>query len=481
MFTKKMIINGEKRDSKDGKIIEVYNPYNGEVIGSVPDATKDDVEKAVAVAQIGKKIWCETPIFERCEVLKKFADKMVENTEMIADIECKETGRPFARCMNDVPAAARTFRRFAEAALHRYGETMPRSEKGFEKDIVFTTYEPLGIMVCIVPFNHPISLYSNKVAPALAAGNAVIVKPPSDDPLVPVVMTELLLECGIPKEVLQIVTGRGGTVGNWLIDNPNIDGVSFTGSTEVGRRIMEMGAKHLHRTFLELGGNDALIIAEDADMNLAVNSAAIGRLIHAGQICMAPKRILVHKCIKDEFLKLLIEKVDSIAQHTDLDDPETIMSYLINEKAADKVQEQIEHTISQGAKRVYGTVRKGALMLPTILDNVTKDMDIAKDMEVFGPVLPIITFDTIEEAIDIANSSMYGLMAGVITRDFNTGMKVVSKLQSGGVVFNGSGLYRTDEMPYGGYKASGIGREGIACALEEMSQIKTIILKGALS
>jgi len=477
----KMIINGEQRDSRNGKVIEVIDPANGKVVDTIPDATREDVEEAIAVAQAGKKIWAETPIYERCEILKKFADKMVEKTREIAELECRETGRPLPRCMGDVPAAANTFRRFAEAALHRYDEVMPRSEKGFDKDIVFTMREPLGVVACIVPFNHPISLYSNKVAPALAMGNAVIVKPPSDDPLVNIVMTQLLLECGVPKEALQIVTGRGSTVGDWLVGNPGINAVSFTGSTEVGRHIMEVGAPYLHKMSLELGGNDALIIAEDADMDLAV-AAAAGRLVHSGQICFSPKRILVHRSIKDEFLKRLIERVDSVAQHTDhLNDPGMIMSYLISEKAVRQVEEQVAHTVSQGAKIVYSRERKGNLMMPVILDNVTRDMDIAKDMEVFGPVIPIIAFDTIEEAVEIDNASVYGLMAGIITRNYKTAFKVASKLESGGVVLNGNGMYRTDEMPFGGYKASGIGREGIACALDEMTQIKTVIIKGALS
>ena len=477
----KMIIKGAHRDARNGKVVEVFDSCTGALIDTVPDATKEDVEEIINAAQTGKKIWGETPLFERCEILKKFADMMVAKTEEIAALESKETGRPLARCMGDVPAAANTFRRFADAAQHRYGEVMPLSEKGFQNDVTFTMHEPLGVMACILPFNHPISLYSNKIAPALAAGNAVIVKPPSDDPLVCIVITELLLEAGVPGEALQLVTGRGSTVGDWLVGNHGIDAVSFTGSTDIGKHILEVGASYLHRTFLEMGGNDALIIAEDADMDTAVGAAAVGRLVHSGQICISPKRILVARSIKDEFLKRVIEKVDSVSQHTDLKDPAMIMSCLINEKAVQQVEEQIAKTVEQGAKIVYSKEKTGTFMYPTVLDGVTKDMDIAKDMEVFGPVIPIIAFDTIEEAVEIANASMYGLMAGVISNDYKTGLKVATKLQSGGVVYNGSGLYRTDEMPFGGYKASGIGREGIACALEEMTQIKTIVMKGVLA
>jgi succinate-semialdehyde dehydrogenase/glutarate-semialdehyde dehydrogenase len=232
---------------------------------------------------------------------------------------------------------------------------------------------------------------------------------------------------------------------------------------------------------MEMGGNDALIIAPDADMETAVTAAAVGRLVHSGQICFSPKRILVHRSIKDEFLKRVIEKVDGIAQHTDLNDPAMIMSYLINEKAAVQIEEQIALTVKQGAKLVYGGQRTGTFIQPAVLDGVTRDMDIAKDMEVFGPVLPIICYDTLEEAVEIANSSIYGLSAGIVTSDYKTGVRLAAKLQSGGVVVGGHGMYRTDEMPFGGYKASGIGREGIACALDEMSQIKTTIMKGVLS
>ena len=477
----KMIIDGEHRDARDKKVVEVFDCCTNKLIDTVPDATKEDVEEAIAVAQTGKKIWAEIPIYERCEILKKFSEMMISKAEEIAEIESKETGRPLARCMGDVPAAANTFKRFAEAALHRYGEVMPFSEKGFQNDITFTMHEPLGVMACILPFNHPISLYSNKIAPALATGNAVIVKPPSDDPLVAVMMTDMLLEAGVPKEALQIVTGRGSTVGDWLVGNHGIDAVSFTGSTEVGKHILELGASYLHRTFLEMGGNDALIITEDANMDAAVGAAAVGRMVHSGQICISPKRIIVARSIKEEFVKRVIEKVDDVSKHSDLNDPAMIMSYLINEKAALQVEEQVAYTVKQGAKIVYSKERKGTFMYPVVLDDVTKDMDIAKDMEVFGPVVPIIAFDTIEEAIEIANASIYGLMGGVISGDYKMALKIASKLQSGGVVINGSGLYRTDEMPFGGYKASGIGREGIACALEEMTQIKTTIMKGVLA
>lgn len=473
----KMVINGEKRDSQDGRTIDVFNSSTGQKIASVPDATKQDVQEAIAVAQKGKQIWGYTPLSERCAVLKKFQGATLKRADEIAEIESRETGRPFARCQNDITGAGNTFTRFAEAVLHKYSNVLPRSEKGFESDLIYTTHEPLGVVSCIVPFNHPMSLYCNKVAPALAAGNAVIIKPPSDDPLVCIVFTEILLECGVPKEALQVVTGRGSTVGNWVVDDPGIDAVSFTGSTEVGRRINELAAKHFHRVSLEMGGNDALIIAEDADLDAAVAAAQM-RLVHAGQICNGPKRVLVHKSVQSAFLEKLLARVDEIAQHTDLMDPQMMMSYLINEKAAKTVEGQVELTIKQGAKKAYGKERNGTFMYPVVLTGVTRDMDIAKDMEVFGPVIPIIEFETIDEAIDIANASVYGLMAGVISRNYKTGFKAARRLQSGGVVFGGAGLYRTDEMPFGGYKSSGIGREGIACALHEMSQIKTTVIKG---
>jgi NAD-dependent aldehyde dehydrogenases len=476
----KMIINGEKRNSRDGRTIDIINPATQELIDMVPSATKEDVEEAIEVAQIGKEIWGDTPLYERTRILTAFSSLLLEKKEELASLVSKETARLMSTGRKNIDIASFLFKGFAEKANHIYGKTMPPSEKGYENDIVFTVREPLGVVVCIIPFNQPIKLYAFKVAAALAAGNAVIIKPPSDCPLTLIRMTEMLIECGVPKETVQIITGKGSVTGDYLVSSSRIDAVTFTGSTDIGVHIAELGAKHLHKIFLELGGNDALIIMDDADVEHAVEEAYLGRITYQGQVCCAAKRFIVHNSIRKEFTDKLIEKLKRI-KIGDPSDPTCDITCMINEKAAIEVENQIRHTVEQGAKCVFGGSRfDKTFITPAILSDVTPDMDVAKDMEIFGPVIPIIGFDTMEEAIRIANNSVYGLMAGVISRDMNKALKIASKTKAGGVVVNGSGFYRTSEMPFGGYKMSGMGREGIVHSIEELTQEKTIILKGVL-
>ena len=361
--------------------------------------------------------------------------------------------------------------------------------------MIMVTHEPLGTVVAIVPFNAPMLLYSYKVAPALAAGNAVIVKPPTDNPLTDIMITELLLEAGVPGNALQIVTGSGSKVGDWLVKNPGVDAVSMTGSTQVGIGIAEIMAKRLAPCTLELGGNDAFIVMPDTDIDKAAASACGARKGNSGQICISSKRFIVHNSVIEEFTEKLVKLVREIEVGYD-DNVEEMMEKclgntdrtntkgefigsLISERAAKEVEAQVAHTISQGAKLLCGGQRTGAFYMPTVLAGVTKDMDVAKDLEIFGPVWPVIGFDTVEEAIEIANGSRYGLSGCVMTDDWKLGMRVAREVQTGGMVVNGSSVYRNQMQPFGGQKMSGMGNEGLT-TLEEMTKIKNIVLKGFL-
>jgi succinate-semialdehyde dehydrogenase/glutarate-semialdehyde dehydrogenase len=308
-------------------------------------------------------------------------------------------------------------------------------------------------------------------------GNSVIVKPSSDNPLTEVKLVELLLESGVPGNVVQVVTGSGAKVGRWLSSSSKINAITLTGSTVVGIDIYKNAAANLSRVFLELGGNGAFVVLDDANLELAVKEAKEGRTANAGQICSSPKRFIIHNSIKEAFTEQLISQLEGL-KIGNPEDPDTDVGCLISEKAAITVEQQVEKTIEQGAKCIYGGKRfNKSFFQPTVLTDVTPDMDVAQDMEIFGPVFPIIGFDTIEEAIEIANNTQYGLMTGVITQNINRGLQVAEKLESGGVIINGSGRYRNPDMAYGGYKKSGIGREGISVTLEEMSQIKNYVLK----
>lgn len=477
----KMLIGGQKADAHSGNTINIINPATQHLLDTVPDSAKEDVDSALKHALKGKKIWGETPLHKRSKILLNFTAKVSEHKEELAELLCKETGKTIKEARTEVGSVSAIFRSFVEGANHLYGITLPDSQPGGENDIIFTRREPLGTVVCIIPFNFPASTYAYKVAPALATGNSVIIKPPSDNPLTLIRMTELLLECGVPGDSAQIITGSGAVVGNYLTCSTEADAISLTGSTSVGVQTLKAGAENLHRVFLELGGNDAMIIFEDADIDLAVENAVMARTTNAGQICIATKRFIVQNSVKDKFAKLLVEKLEKLTIGDPLD-PKSDMGCLINEREAIKVKEQVDLTISHGAKCIYGgNLFNKTFFEPTVLTDVTPEMDIAKDMEVFGPVFPIIGFDTEEEAAAIHNSTIYGLNSGIMTRDISRAMKIAYKLECGSVVLNGTGRYRHPDIAFGGYKMSGLGREGVSATLEELTQVKTIIMKGILN
>lgn len=335
-------------------------------------------------------------------------------------------------------------------------------------------------MGAILPFNFPIDLFSHKVAPALAAGNAVVIKPAMEAPLTIIRITELLHEAGVPGSTIQILTGRGSTVGEILASSPKVNIVSMTGDTRTGIRVARNAAKNLSRTFLELGGNDALIAFDDADIDEAVEHAVFGRTWANGQCCCANKRIIVQKSILDDFTHKLITKLKGYTLGNPMN-PGTKIGPLINEKAANTVKKQIEHTVGQGAQLLYGGERiDNCFLTPTILGNVSKEADVARDLEIFGPVLPIITFGDDNEAVEIANNSIYGLSGSVFTKDIGRAMNTAYKMETGQVAINGTGLYRPDAAQFGGYKQSGLGREGLSVTLEEMTQVKNIAIRNAL-
>lgn len=474
-----MIIGGNKIPPRPGEEIEVINPATQELIDTVPAATKEDVDLCLENAQKGKKEWGNMPLYVRTSILKKCAEVINEHKSELATLLCKETGKPIFQAEIDIDDATHKLMSYAEKANHIYGEVMSDMQPGVEKDIVFTKREPLGVVVCIVPFNYPLILGTQKFAPALAAGNAVIVKPSTENPLTMIRMVELMIECGVPANAFQIVTGRGSTLGKMLVANPKINAVSLTGSTAVGMEVAQYAAPYLHRVFLELGGNDAMIIFDDADLELAVNEA-MSRTWNAGQTCMAPKRFIVHKQIKEKFVNSLVNALSNMVIG-DPSDRNTQMGCLISEKAAMKVEEQVNLTIKQGAKCIYGGKRfNKSFFQPTVLVDVTPEMDIARDVEVFGPVFPIIEFETREQAVQIANNTIYGLSGSVFSYDIGKALKTAAEMECGSVVINGSGLYINSEIPFGGYKKSGLGREGISCSIEEMTQLKTYALKAIL-
>ena len=476
----KNLIGYDWKDASDGATIEVVNPATNEVIATVPNVTEHDVDEAVKVAVIEQKKWEEVSIYDRAEKLYKFVELVESNKDRLAKLLSDETGKPIKEAYGEIANVKIGVRAFVERAKHLYNESIPAGqEAGQEKTMQITTRNPLGVVAAIIPFNFPSDLFCQKVPPALMMGNSIIVKPSNYNPLTLIEYVKLMIEAGVPAGCIQILTGDGPRAGQYLAGHPGVHLVSLTGSTGAGIQTMGTASKNLTHVMLELGGNDAFIMLEDGDMDLAVKETIWGRLYNGGQVCCASKRFLIHNSRKAEF----IERMKEVISKLKVGNPElmdTDMGPLINENAAKRVEEQVNLTVSQGATIVCGGRREGAYYYPTILDNVTRDMDVAKDMEIFGPVISVIGFDTIDEAIEIANQSSFGLCGCVITKDYATGLKVANKLECGGAIVNGASFYRSFEMPFGGWKHSGIGNEGVMTTLQEMSRLKTIILKNIL-
>lgn len=474
------LVNGREFDSSDGEAIEVRNPANNQLIATVPASTEEDVDFCVKAAIEAQKLWAEVPLYERGKILERFANLVERDAETLAITLCRETGKTIKEARAEV-ANTRTFvSAYVEKAKHLYGINIPAgNEPGVEKTMQFTIRQPIGVVACIIPFNFPCDLFGQKVPSALIMGNSVIVKPSSCNPLTIHKYCLLLREAGIPDGVINCISGEGPVVGQALARHKGVNLVSLTGSTQVGKETMATASRTLTPVSLELGGNDAFILDKDGDLDLAVEEVVWGRLYNAGQVCCASKRFLVHRTVADEFISKLVSRISKIKVGDPMSET-TQVGCLINEQAAERVQEQVKQTVDEGATLLFGGRRKGAFYEPTVLIKVTRDMEVMKDMEIFGPVIPICVFDDIEEAIEIANQSTYGLCGSIITSNMNNAFKVATKLEVGGAIINGASFFRSAEMPFGGWKNSGIGTEGIATTLEEMSKLKTIVLKNVL-
>lgn len=472
-----MIINGQAVAAENGATIDVINPATGKLVDTVPAATEGDVQRAVAAAKAGQKIWAKVPVYERAEIMMQFLDLVEENKERLAQTLSQETGKTITEARGEIGNIPIAFKGFVEKAKHLYGDVIPNGlEQGQDSHVLMTVREPIGVVACVIPFNFPCDLFDQKVAPTLMAGNAAIVKPSTDNPLTLCILTELLVKAGVTDGAIQIVTGRGSQVGSWLCTNPDVHLITLTGSTEVGIETYKNAAGHLAHIALELGGNDAFIVCEDGDVDLAVEELIWGRMYNTGQVCCASKRFIVHNSLKDEFTEKAVARIKQI-KTGDPADPDTEIGCLISEKAAKEVENQVNLTVEQGGKIVLGGKRNGAFYTPTVIADVPKTADVAKDMEIFGPVVPVIGFDTVEEAVEIANASIFGLCGCVFSRDMKTAYGVANALECGGAVINGASFFRSFEMPFGGYKYSGIGTEGVLSTYNEVTRLKTIVLK----
>ena len=475
-----MLIGGRFVDSSDRATIEIVNPATGKVVDTVPAATLEDLDRAISLAVVGQREWNAVPLHEKMRILEKYACLVEEHVEEIAQVMCEEGGKPMEQCRTEVYANAAIFRIYCAAAYTFYGKTLPyNGEARSQGDVVMTIHEPLGVFANIVPFNYPCELAAHKLAPMLVTGNAVVLMPSSKTPRSAIMIVNLLYKAGVPANAVCCVTGKGSLIGAAAAKDPRVAAVSFTGSTGVGISLAETCAKSLRPVSLELGGNDPLIIFDDADYEKALDEAVAGRLGNAGQTCCASKRFLVQKGIYDKFAADITARLSAV-KVGDPSDPSVEMGPCVREADAEEVERQIRLTLDQGGELLLGGKRNGAFVEPTVI-KTPKETDIAKDMECFGPVWPLISFDTMDEAVEIANNTIFGLSSGVMTSDMKVAMRVANRLESGSCIIGGSGNYRLAHQPFGGYKYSGVGREGAVSTLEEVTQQKTIAFNEILN
>lgn len=473
-----MIINGQDVPASSGETIDVFNPYNKERIDSVPSAAKEDIDAAVSAARTAWKSWKKTPVYKRVDLVNRFLTLVDQNRTGLGKLLSLESGKTITETAIEMNNIFTAWHAFAEKAKHLYDTVIPAGmEYNHDNNVVLTRREPLGVVACIIPFNFPCNLFNQKVAPAILAGNCVIVKPATDNPLTICRLVALMREAGFPDGVVQVVTGRGSSIGEYLSTHKGIDAITLTGSTTVGVEVAEKAAPSLKRIALELGGNDAFIVLEDADLALAINEAVNARFFNAGQICCAPKRFLIHRSLYEDFVSAVTERIATFSFGDPLS-PDTKVGTVISERAAKIVEEQIQLTVKQGGRIVLGGQRDGAFVAPTVIRDVPFSADAMHDMEIFGPVMPIAAFDHEDEVLELANATMYGLGGSVFTRDMKKAMKFTDNLECGSVVINGSSYFRSFEMPFGGYKYSGVGSEGVFSTFDELTQLKCITLKG---
>lgn len=463
-----MLINGEHVSDMDRE--DVINPYNGEIIDSVPIAHLNNVDKAIKAANDAKESLQEMSAFKISNKLYVVYEKLKENKEEFAQLLTKEVGKPINESYVELDRSIETLKLAAEEAKRIYGESVPLDAglngKGF---FAFTQKLPLGVVAAITPFNYPLNLTIHKIAPAIAAKNTVIIKPPTDAPLTVMKFAELVNE-EFPAGVINTITGYGSEVGDALVASDDVDKISFTGSVTTGLMIAQRAG--MKKVTLELGGNDPLIVLDDATVDAAVKGVINGAYLNAGQVCMGVKRIIVQEGIYEEFKEKLVEETSKII----IGDPtskDTQLGTLISQKAAKQVEETVNNAVDMGAEILIGGKRDGAFFEATVIDSVTPDMNLVRS-ETFGPIAPLIKVKTLDEAIQIANDTEYGLQAGVFTENYRDALRCANEIEAGTVFVNKQSTFRTDNMPFGGFKNSGCGKEGIKYAVEEMTKTKLI-------
>ncbi|MGL5149197.1 MAG: NADP-dependent glyceraldehyde-3-phosphate dehydrogenase [Clostridium sp.] len=467
-------VGGKWVNTDESRLINILSPINGEIVGSIGAMKKEEVDMAIVNAKEAQKKWKTTPINKRAEIMHKAADILEKRVEDFVYIMMREVAKDRKSAESEVLRTADYIRFTADTAKNISGESLPgESFPGFKKNkISVVVREPLGVVLAISPFNYPVNLSASKIAPAIMAGNSVVLKPATQGSISALYLARVFQEAGLPAGVLNTVTGRGSEIGDYIVTHKKVDFINFTGSTEVGRRISRI--TEMVPLLMELGGKDAAIVLEDADLELTANNIVAGAYSYSGQRCTAVKRILVVDGIADKLVEKIKEKTEALRVGNPLEGDVDIVP-LIDTKSADFVEGLINDATNKGAKILVGGNRKGNLIYPTLIDNVTTDMRLAWE-EPFGPVLPIIRVGNKDEAIEIANNSEYGLQSSVFTKNIDEAFYIADRLEVGTVQVNNKTERGPDHFPFLGVKASGIGTQGIRYSIEAMSRPKATVI-----
>ncbi|MEK4172904.1 aldehyde dehydrogenase family protein [Lysinibacillus sp. FSL L8-0312] len=468
----KLWMNGQWQDAKES--YELTSPYSGEVIAQVAKASIQDVERAIEGAQQAFQSFKKTTAYERAEILYKVVEIMRQRKEEFAEILALEAGKPIVAGLAEMDRTIATYQFAAEGAKQSKGETVPMdAAPGAGDRIGWTKREPLGVISAITPFNFPFNLVAHKLGPAFAVGNTVVLKPATQTPLSAIVMAEIFREAGLPDGALQIVTGSGGELSDTLVTHPYVKKVTFTGSSKVGLSIKEKVG--LRKITLELGSNAAVIVEPSTPIHKIVSRCVSGAFNFAGQVCISLQRIYVHSSIIDEFTEAFVEETKKLIVGDPLD-TKTDVSAMINPNEVERIRAWVEEAQEQGAVIATGGEFTERTLTPTVMTNVTADMKIVCQ-ETFAPIVSIVSYETLDDAIRLVNESDLGLNAGIYTNILSDALYAADELQAGAVIINDIPTFRVDNMPYGGVKMSGYGREGIKWAIEEMSDMKFISMK----
>ncbi len=467
-----LFINGEFLST--GKSTTIRLPYDQTPVAEVWEAGAEIMDRAIGAACQGAKAMAALTNAGRSDLLFGLQALLQEDRDDFVRVICNETGKPIKECRVEIDRSIQTLLASAIEARNLRGEVIPMDAAPSGKGkMAMTVREPLGVIGAITPFNVPLNTALHKIGPALAAGNAVVHKPAEETPLSALRLAQCMERAGVPRGAYNVVCGDGPTLGQQLVTDPRVAMITFTGSVPVGKAIR--AAAGLKRVTLELGSNSALIIAADADLDLAVSRATAGSFSHSGQLCISVQRIYVHESVADAFLEKFVASTQKLKGGHPYED-DTDYTSLITEEAAIRVAEWIDEAVAAGARPLTGGPRNRLTIPPTILENVPPTTRIACQ-EVFGPVVAVNRYQDLDHAIQLANQTPFGLQAGIFTRDLQSAFETARKLQVGGVMINEVPTFRADQMPYGGSKESGIGREGPRYAIEEMTEMKLICWK----